>query len=68
MAIIQDPPLANDISVTDPAKHSTGKTQTGQVISEIPGSSYLTLGNESTGSISAVVFPNPIEGKYSNTG
>jgi hypothetical protein len=64
LAIMQDPRLANDILVTDPNGNSTGKLQTGKTITEIPGSSYITLGNSSTGSISAVIFPTPVEGIY----
>jgi hypothetical protein len=58
IGMIQDPP-ANDILVTDPNGHRTGKTQTGQTLTEIPGSLYIALDE-----ISAVVFPEPPEGIY----
>ncbi len=58
LGVIQDPP-ANDILITDSNGNSTGKTPTGKVVSNIPGSQYVTLENTS-----AIILTKPLEGKY----
>jgi hypothetical protein len=64
LGIIQDPPNANDILVTDPSGNSTGKAPTGQLISQIPGSSYVIFKNATGNIISAVLLPEPKAGIY----
>jgi len=57
VAVFQDPPAA--ILVTDPQGRSTGRTQGGMLLQQIPGSTYVTDADRS-----AVIVPSPASGIY----